>query len=219
MSPLSSPVRSTRSPAPRAAPRASPRAGPRSPRPWPRTWRAPRRAPPVPPRGRQRSLSFSKPCVISLRNWWSGEPSRVGSSSWASREASPSKYVPSSVPHAPDRAVALGLVKQVRHEPAQLPAIAQEALQRLWQPASRSREVRAQDLVQLVRGALVGRRVALQQRVELPAHHLHVDRRAASWSACRPMRSARSIRSGRSSGARCSTKAASARPRGAADRR
>ena len=67
-------------------------------RPWRPTWTAPRRAPPATPRcAARRSLSFSKPWVISLRNWWSGEPRRVGSSSWASRDASPSKYAPSSV--------------------------------------------------------------------------------------------------------------------------
>ena len=43
----------------------------------------------------RRSLSCSKPLLTSVRNWWSGEPRRVGSSSCASRDASPSKKVPS----------------------------------------------------------------------------------------------------------------------------
>ena len=43
-----------------------------------------------------RSLSFEKPSVISARNWWSGEPMRVGSRRVASLRPSPSKYVPSS---------------------------------------------------------------------------------------------------------------------------
>ena len=37
-----------------------------------------------------------KPSATSARNWWSGEFIRVGSRSRARREASPSKYVPSS---------------------------------------------------------------------------------------------------------------------------
>ena len=60
----------------------------------------------------------------------------------------------------------------------ELAPVAQEPLQRPRQSSVLIGEVSAQHLVQLTGGSFVGRRVALNERIELAAHHVDVDRRA-----------------------------------------
>ena len=80
--PVSVPVRSRMSPEPRASSprRASMVASKSAPLAADLDRSAPRAAPAA-SRAASRSPMRLKPSVISVRNWWSGEPSRAGSSS------------------------------------------------------------------------------------------------------------------------------------------
>ena len=126
-----------------------------------------------------RSLSLVNPSVTSTRNWWSGECIRVGSRSWARRDASPSKYVPSSVrilPIALSRFVSSNSSVDERLEPA---AVAEERLERPRQAAVAIGEVLAEQLVERARAPCsLASAVAGQEPVELAPDRIHVDRDA-----------------------------------------
>ena len=124
-----------------------------------------------------RSWTPLKPSEISWRNWWSGEPSRVGSSRSARREASPSKYVPSRSPDAADGGVPLGLVEQLVDELLEGSAVPEEALERAGQPPVPVREVGAEDVLHRARRLLVDGARLGDQLLELPPDHVHVHRR------------------------------------------
>ena len=140
------------------------------------------------------AVSFVQPRearLTSSRNWWSGEPKRVGSSSCARREASPSKYAPSSTRIRPMALSRLLSSKSSDTKCVELAAVPEELLERARQPAILVGEVRAQDLVELLGGASLA--VVLRSTSASNSRRTKSTSSVvpASWSACRPMRSAR----------------------------
>jgi hypothetical protein len=80
--------------------------------------------------------------------------------------------------HAADGAVPLGFVEQLIDVDAQLPAVAQEALEGARQAAVVVAKVGAQHTIERLGRTLVHRLRALEQRFEFAAHHLDVQRSA-----------------------------------------
>ena len=93
----------------------------------------------------------------------------------ASFDASPSKYVPRSWPIRPIALSRLRLVEQVRHERAQLAAVAEELLQRPRQPPVAVGEVRPERLLERGRCPLVRRLALLEEALELAPDDVDVD--------------------------------------------
>ena len=140
---VSVPVRSSRSPAPRASSPSIPSSrSSKSPPLAAERDRSSARARLAASMAVRRSWTPRNPSLISCRNWCSGEPRRVGSRSRASLEASPSKYVPSRQPHPADRRVPLGLVEQLVDEGGERATVAKEPLERAREPSVAIGEVR-----------------------------------------------------------------------------
>ena len=190
-------------------PRAGPRAGPRSRRPWPRTASARRRGPATPPRATSsRSCTPLNPSAISWRNWWSGEPSRVGSSSWATFDRSPSKYWPSRPPMRP-----IAESRRVSSNSSLTNCCSSPRSPRNF---SSVRGSRPSPSAKLARSTSSTARAACSLTAVVWATSFSNSRRttststavAASWRASRPIRRARSTTAGRSPGSRSASDAA-----------
>ena len=156
--PVSVPVRSSRSPAPRArsASIASRRSSKSPPLAVERARSAPRAAAAA-SIATSRSSSDLKPSVISWRNWCIGEWSRVGSSRIGELGRVAVEVALEHRADPADRAVALRLVEQLVDHRAQRAAVAEELLERARQAAVAVGEVGAQRLLERLGGLLVDR--------------------------------------------------------------
>ena len=123
-----------------------------------------------------RSWTPLKPSAISWRNWWSGEPSRVGSSSWATLRPVAVEVLAEQAADAADRGVPPRLVEQLVHELLERAAVAEELLERPRQPAVAVGEVGAQDVLDGARGLLVDGRRLGDELLELAPDDVDVDR-------------------------------------------
>ena len=157
-----------------------------------------------------RSWTPLKPSLISWRNWWSGEPSRVGSRSWATLLRSPSKYWPSRPPIRPmaeSRRVSSNSSFTNCWRAPRSPRNFSSVRGRRPSPSAKlarrtSSTARAADSLTAVVWAM-----SFSNSRRTTSTSIAVD---ASCMASRPMRSARSTTAGRSAGSRSASEAARA---------